>query len=386
MLVFALVLLAAVLVSARARRTILSTSVMFLVAGFLVGRGCLGWLDVTPTSPIVGQLAEVALFSILFVEGASVSVHELITAWHLPGRALLIGMPLTIAGLALGCHFVLGEAWAPSLLVGAILSPTDPVFAAAILEHEAVPLRVRRLLGLESGLNDGLALPVVVVLLSAIGRRSAEPGALAADLGIGIVAGIVVPWIFVRLQRLPFLAAAPGYRPLAGVGIALTLLGLTRALGWNEFLAAFAGGITLASVGEDMVSDVLALGRPLAELFKLGALLLFGAMISPAMLADAGWRGLLFAALALLAVRPAAFVLALAGGGFERREWLAAAWFGPKGFATILYGILMLGAGIPHAARLFSVVTLVTVISVVAHSSTDVLVARTFCQASPETS
>lgn len=146
----------------------------------------------------------------------------------------------------------------------------------------------------------------------------------------------------------------------------------------NVFLAAFAGGVTLATVHSEFAVEFRALGAPLAEALKLAALLVFGAKLRLPWLVQAGASGLLFAAIALVAARPIALVFAFIGGPLERKEWLAAAWFGPKGFASLLYALLLLHAGLPRSEFLFRAVALVIVSSIVAHSSTDVVVARVF--------
>jgi NhaP-type Na+/H+ or K+/H+ antiporter len=377
-LAFGLVLAIAVLLSERARRTVLSTSVLFLVAGFALGGGGLGWLQVDRDGGLVQRFAELALFAILFVDGAGLPVQQLATAWRLPGRALLVGLPLTIGGIALAGRLLLGFGWAEAFLVGAILSPTDPVFVAAILEHQAVPLKLRRLLGIESGLNDGIALPVVMALLGIVGHRRLHLSEAVAEAGLGLAAGVAVPAAFLWLERRRFLGAAERYRPLGGVAVAATLLGLSSFLHLNEYLAAFAGGVCVASITPGLAAELRKLGQPLTEALKLAALLVFGATLRWEWLVAEGWRGPAFAALALLAARPLALVLALFRGGLARREWLAAAWFGPKGFASLFYALLMIAARVPHANRLFDVVALVIVVSIVAHSSTDTVIARTF--------
>ena len=154
-------MLLAVLVSALAKRTILSTAVLFLVAGFVLGPDTTGVLDVRADSPIVGTLAELALFAVLFTDGMRVGWADLRSAWRLPGRALGWGLPLTLLVTAVAAHYVAGLGWAESLLIGAILAPTDPVFASALVGNDKVPARLRHLLNVESGVNDGLALPFV---------------------------------------------------------------------------------------------------------------------------------------------------------------------------------------------------------------------------------
>jgi NhaP-type Na+/H+ or K+/H+ antiporter len=151
LLTFAIVLLLAVLVSALAHRTILSTAVLFLAAGFILGPDTTGGLDVDAESPIVGILAELALFAVLFTDGMRVGWADLRSAWRLPGRALGWGLPLTLLITALAAHFVVGLGWAEALLIGAILAPTDPVFASALVGNEKVPARLRHLLNVESG-------------------------------------------------------------------------------------------------------------------------------------------------------------------------------------------------------------------------------------------
>ena len=157
-LAFGIVLLLAVLVSDLAHRSVLSTAVLFLVAGFVLGPGMAGVIALSPDHPVVTTFAELALFTVLFTDGMRTSIRDLAAAWSLPGRALLFGMPLTLLCTAAAAHWVVSIPWPESLLMGAVLSPTDPVFAAAIVGREEVPERLRRLLNVESGLNDGLAL------------------------------------------------------------------------------------------------------------------------------------------------------------------------------------------------------------------------------------
>jgi NhaP-type Na+/H+ or K+/H+ antiporter len=164
-LIFAITLLVAVLLSGLARRSVLSTAVLFLASGFILG-GALGWVVLRPDEPVVARFAELAIFSVLFTEGMRVSVGDLTSAWRLPGRALLFGLPLTLIATASLAQWVAGLPWGDSLLLGAILSPTDPVFAAAIVGREEAPGRLRHLLNVECGLNDGLALPIVIALIA----------------------------------------------------------------------------------------------------------------------------------------------------------------------------------------------------------------------------
>ena len=173
LLVFAAVLLGAVLLSDLAQRSVLSTAVLFLAAGFVLGPSLVGVLPAGGADEdLVRRLAELALFAVLLTDGARVGARQLVSAWGLPGRALLLGMPLVFVLTALAAWGIAGLGWVEAALLGAVLAPTDPVFASAIVGREEVPARLRHLLNVESGINDGLALPVVLVLLSVLGGES----------------------------------------------------------------------------------------------------------------------------------------------------------------------------------------------------------------------
>jgi len=379
LLVFAVVLLLAVLVSALAKRTILSTAVLFLVAGFVLGPDTTGVLDVHADSPIVATLAELALFAVLFTDGMRVGWADLRAAWHLPGRALGWGLPLTLLVTAVAAHYVAGLGWAESLLIGAILAPTDPVFASALVGNDKVPARLRHLLNVESGVNDGLALPFVIVFLAvAAGSDDLHLGELALEVSLGLVVGVAIPVGAILLERTRFFAASTAYEPLNGLAIGLLVLAVAHETHANLFLAAFAAGITVATFGPRQRAAFEHFGENIAELFKLAALLVFGALISVQFLAEISWPGWVFAVLAIFVARPVALWLSFLRSGLDMREQAAAMWFGPKGFASVVYGLLVLESGITAANEIFHLVALTIVMSILLHSSTDVVVARAF--------
>lgn len=381
LLAFAGVLLLAVLVSSLAHRTILSTAVLFLVAGFVLGPQTTGVLDLAPDSPIVATLAELALFAVLFTDGMRVGWPDLRSAWRLPGRALGWGMPLTLLITALLGKFVVGLDWPEALLVGAVLAPTDPVFAAALVGNERVPGRLRRLLNVESGVNDGLALPFVVLFLAiAAGSDDLHLGELGTELIVGLVIGVAVPWLALRLEKLRLFSASTQYEPLNAVAIGLLVLALGQVTHGNLFLAAFAAGVTVATFGPRQREAFEHFGELIAEVLKLAALLVFGALISLEFLGEISWKGWVFAAAALVVARPLSLAVAFLGSKLSRREQFAAMWFGPKGFASVVYGLLVLESAIPAADHVFHLVAVTVVLSILAHSSTDVVVARLFDQ------
>ncbi|WP_329106895.1 cation:proton antiporter [Streptomyces sp. NBC_01439] len=380
--VFGVALLVAVLLSGLAARTVLSTSLLFLLGGALVSDGFLGLIHITAGSEIVSVTADLALFAVLFTDGMHVSFPKLRQNWRNPARALGLGMPLAMAGMAVITHYLVGLDWTTSFLVGAVLAPTDPVFASAIVGRKEVPARLRQLLNVESGINDGLALPVVLLLIAAAGPTSgqadASVGEIALELGLGLVFGAVLPLLVAGLVRLRLLGAEPKLQPLLPLATGIILYALCHLTHANPYLAAFSAGAVLASVSPEAKTVFEPLGEMLAELAKFAALLVFGALLTPALFGDLSVGGYAAVVLAIVLIRPASLLVSLLGARIERREKLVAAWFGPKGFASVVYGLLVLQAGIPQGEQAYTLIAVCIAFSIIAHSSTDVPIARLF--------
>ncbi|WP_405705347.1 cation:proton antiporter [Streptomyces xanthophaeus] len=380
--VFGVALLVAVLLSGLAARTVLSTSLLFLLGGALVSDGFLGLVHITADSEIVAVTADLALFAVLFTDGMHVSFPKLRENWKNPARALGLGMPLAMVGMALVTHYVAGMDWTTSFLVGAVLAPTDPVFASAIVGRKEVPTKLRQLLNVESGINDGLALPVVLVLIAAAGptagHSEASIGMIGLELGLGLAFGVLLPLIVAGLLRLRLLGAEPKLQPLLPLATGIILYGLCHLTHANPYLAAFSAGAVLATVSPEPKVAFEALGESMAELAKFAALLVFGALLTPQLFGDLSMGGYVAVLLAIFLIRPASLLLSLLGTRLERREKLVAAWFGPKGFASVVYGLLVLQAGIPQGEQAYTLIAVCIAFSIVAHSSTDVPVARLF--------
>ncbi|RZQ64570.1 cation:proton antiporter [Amycolatopsis suaedae] len=378
---FGLALLVAVLLSALAERSALSLPLVFLITGFVIGHGGFGLVTVSSSGDLVRRVADVALFTVLFTDGMRALAPRDRTLWAPPIRALLIGMPLTAAVITLLAWGLTDLPLAAALLLGVILSPTDPVLVSGIVRRSGVPRPLRHALNVESGVNDGLALPAVVVLIAVLGSRDTpDVGTLLGELAGGAALGAVGAAVLAGAARLPVLAVHQRLRPLAPVAVATACYGTAHLLHLNPYLAAFVAGAMVAKTAPQMCGGFQPLGDHLAELMKFLALLVFGALLTGGMLADVPAGGYVVALLALLLARPASLLLSFLGSEFARRQRLAASWFGPKGLASVVYGLYVVQAGIPYASTIFAVVALCVVLSVIAHTTTDVLVARRFRQ------
>ncbi len=377
LIAFACSLFLAVLLSGWAKKTILSSAVLFLAAGILAGSGIVPGTAV-PRLDSLRFVAEVALFSTLFSDGIHTGGFANIRhEWHLAGCALLIGMPLTIFLIALVGHYAAGMNWIVALLLGAALSPTDPVFVSAIFQLDTVPQRIKRALNVESGMNDGLALTAVVVLLSAATTKHGSIPSVIWQLVLGLLIGIAVPWLGIKIEETRLFEAVGVFQPLLAFSLAVLVYSVCLATGANEFLAAFSAGVTTATMSRRASDAFHPFGEIVSELLKLAALLVFGAIMARQLLLPLSWQEYLFLVLAVFAVRPFATALAWVGTNVGPKELLTFGWFGPKGFASVVYGILILQAGLTHAAHLVGVAV---ILSIVVFSSTDIFVGRIFAE------
>jgi NhaP-type Na+/H+ or K+/H+ antiporter len=375
---FGLLLVAGALVSGIAGRTFLSLTAGFVIAGFVLGEGGFEVLDFDPTSQFVQGLAVVALILLLFRDGLEVDEEMLQEAWHLPLRKLVLAMPLTCVLVALVTHALTDLDWTESFLVGALLSPTDPVLSSAVITNPRVPRLIRHSLNLESGLNDGLALPAVLAFTAAAAgdEEFVWWEFVFQDVLVGLVSGLVIAFIASRLMPS---GRALGYeisrhqKALYALGVAFAAYGTaTLPPEGNGFIAVFVAAIALGIWRPDIRDAFANQSQDIIELVKLAIFLVFGAYITLGGLFADGWAAVGIVAFTLLLARPIAVFTALAGtrqAGTAEKAFMA--WFGPKGVATMAFALLVLGSEVPEAERIANIAALTVLVSIIAHGLTD---------------
>jgi NhaP-type Na+/H+ or K+/H+ antiporter len=366
------------LVSGIARRSMLSLTAVFVLAGVVLGQGGIGVLEFSPTSSFVSVLATVALVVILFRDGLEVEGEMLLREWHVPLRALLLAMPITAAIVAVAVAALTDLSWTQAFLVGALLSPTDPVLSSSVVTNPRVPRLIRHSLNLESGLNDGLALPPVLALVAALKAGDTDfvwwhfvlqdvTLGFATGVAIGFAASVLLP------RGGPLTEAIPAHqKALYALGVAFLTYGITTLPPHgNGFIAVYVCAITLGIRRPDIRGYVEARADDIVEIVKLGIFVVFGSLLTLDGLFLDGWAAVAIAAITLLVARPIALAIALIGTGISRAALAFMAWFGPKGVATMTFSLLVLGSGIPGAERIFNIAALVVLCSIVAHGLSD---------------
>jgi NhaP-type Na+/H+ or K+/H+ antiporter len=376
--VFGGLLVLGALVSGLAQRSFLSLTAGFVLAGLLLGQAGFGALDFDPTSQFVQGLAVVALILILFRDGLEVEEEALRREWHLPLRNLALAMPLTAALVALATHTLTDLDWTESFLLGALLSPTDPVLSSVVVTHPRVPRIIRHSLNLESGLNDGLALPAVLAFTAALAGTEDFVWwrFVLQDVLVGAASGLVIAFIASRLMPRDTALGHPisaHQKSLYAVGVAFAAYG-TAVLPpeGNGFIAAFVTAIALGIWRPDIRECFEGRSEDLMEIVKLGVLLVFGATLTFGDLFGDGWTAVAIVVFTLLVARPVAVFTALAGSRqVDAVEKAFMAWFGPKGVATMTFALLVLGSSVAEGERIANIAALAVLTSVIAHGVTD---------------
>jgi NhaP-type Na+/H+ or K+/H+ antiporter len=366
------------LVSGVAHRSLLSLTAVFVLAGFILGDGEARVLHWEPNSPFVGDLATVALMVILFRDGLEVDAEMLQTHWHLPFRKLVLAMPLTAAIVALAAHLLTGLTWTESFLLGALLSPTDPVLSSGVVNNPRVPRLIRHSLNLESGLNDGLALPAVLALSAALASGSEHFVLwrfLLEDIALALATGLTVGYLAARLMPRghSLTADIPAHqKALYALGCGFVAYGIAvLPPHGNGLIAVYVSAITIGILRPDIRSYFAGQAETIVEIVKLGIFVVFGSLLTLHGLFGDGWAAVGVVIVALLVARPVAVFTALAGTATDLATRGFMAWFGPKGVSTMTFSLLVLSQQIAAGPRIFNLAALTVFCSIIAHGLTD---------------
>jgi sodium/hydrogen antiporter len=361
------------------RGTVLSISVLSVAAGLTLAEADAIHIDGSDSAVV--HLFLLALVVTLFSDGLFVERELLAVHWGPVVRALLIAMPLTLGLLALAAKLLFTElSWAEAFLLGSVLSATDPVVTSAVVTSQRVPAAVRHALNLESGLNDGLALPFVlvfIILATPGGDAGTEAAKLVGEAAFGAVLGVVVGQAAGRLtHHLPGGGIVRRYEGIYALGVGLLTYGLADVTFGNGLIAAFVCGISLAVAEHDIADDFVVFSENVSSILQVLTFFAFGGLI-----VATGYHGSIpllvaFIAFALLVARPVAITLAFVRVKLPRPDQAFIAWFGPKGVAGILFAELVLNSGVGEAEAIFETAAFVILASIVAHGLTDTVGTR----------
>ena len=362
--------------AARLGRVGLSSAIVFVAVGFAFTQ-IFDVLHVPAEPELVKVVAEVTLVWMLFADASAVQLTDFRRDLMVYVRLLGVGLPLTILLGGLVAVALLGFGVWPALLVGAALAPTDAALGASVMSDPTVPSRIRRVLNVESGLNDGIATPIVLVAIAGVAADEGiggvhGPGLALVALLVGLLVGVLVGGVggvLIRHARRKRWLSEELSGPAT---LALALLAYTGTLlvDGNGFVAAFVGGLVFGNTAGPGGEKEAYFVEQSADLAAMISWLIFGALAVPAIGHWFEWPVFGYALLSLTAIRMVPVALALLGSGFDRFSVAFIGWFGPRGLASVIFALLALEDLGPAAQEVTATIALTVLLSVGAHGLT----------------
>lgn len=368
------------IVSSRLSTTVITGPIVFVSFGLIVGPEVLDVVDLSLDNEVVRTLAVLTLILVLYTDASRIDFRVLRQSSQIPLRLLVLGLPLTIA-LGAGFAALLFEGldlWEVALLA-AVLAPTDAALGQAVVTNPRVPVRIRQALNVESGLNDGLAVPFIVFFIA--GAAATEELQSTSfwiefalkQIGVGLLVGLGVglagAWLVERSTHRGWIGHS--FQRLAIVGLAVLAFALAESIDGNGLIAVFVGGLSVGNVTRHHKGKLLDFSEQEGELLALLTFMIFGGAFLGAALDELTWRIALYAVLSLTIIRFVPVAISLIGMRLQRDTVAFLGWFGPRGLASIVFGLLVLETtDIAGRQEIFLVAVWTIFLSVIAHGLT----------------
>lgn len=387
LLIFSSVFFVFALISRRISGTLITGPMLFTMAGLVLGSTLLSMGDMTYSTGVIHTLAEITLVLVLAADASRISATSLREFGSIPARLLLIGLPLTILTGTLAGQFVLtGFGLLGAALLASILAPTDAALGASVLSNKSVPQPIRQSLNIESGLNDGIALPAVLFFACFfnMAHQSGEENwivFLALQLSLGPLVGALSGWIGGHLIGLALRHGwiTEGAQGVAAMALAVIAFSIAETVGGNGFIAAFVCGLAYGNLSVRYSAFLHEFTETESQTLAHLTFFLFGLVILPTVLSDVQPETLVYAMLSLTLVRMIPVAIAMIGKGYHLPTIAFLGWFGPRGLASLLFALLILeDLDVDFATEIERVVAVTVLLSIVLHGMTAAVFSRTY--------
>ena len=379
--IIGIVIIVSALLSGLVDKSGLPQVAVFIFMGAALGPAGFGVFDMKLDSPVLHVVSTLSLTLVLFTDAVTLNTKEVRQRAGLAFRMLGPGTVVCAALTALAAWWLLGIAPASAAILGAALASTDPVLLRGLLRRRDIPVEARHALQLESGLNDVVLLPIVIVAIALTGQTDAA-AATFAKMGFGLFilgpgAGIAIGLIAVSALDLirKRIGIRRDYESLYSLGVAFSAFAAAEAVHGSGFLAAFAAGLTIAALDVELCDCFIEYGGVTAEMLLLFTFVIFGSSLIWTGFVGLDARTVIFAVFTIL-VRVPVYLVSLIGSKVDRRGRLLIAWFGPRGLSSLLLILLPVFAGVAGSDRLFRVSALIVLISVIVHGASPMLLTR----------
>ncbi|MBW2707392.1 MAG: cation:proton antiporter [Deltaproteobacteria bacterium] len=365
------------LVAGRLERAATSGPIVFVVAGLLMGPLGLGWFDGDISRTGLRVLADLTLALILFIDAANADLAILKRQFRIPSRMLIVGLPGVIfLGTIIAALLFDTLSLFEAAILGTILAATDAALGKAVITNKAVPVQIREGLNIESGLNDGLCVPILFVFIALALGSGTEGGStmlalklVTQELGIGLVVGLgltaVGTWLLRWCWNQGWVTEI--WKQIPVVGLAIACFSVAQSLHGSGYIAAFTGGLLFGFMAKEATHRLVLAAEGTGETLALMTWMLFGATVIGQSVQHFTWEMLVYALLSLTVIRMLPIFLSLTGTGESAASKLFLGWFGPRGLASIVFAIIVVNKGVPAAKFIAMVVVLTVFFSLVAH-------------------
>ena len=361
-------------------RTPVNGAVVFTAFGMLFGPMGAGFLNLDVNAEGMRLIAELTLAVVLFTDAAKVNFRVLRQFITLPVRLLLIGLPLTILlGFGLGILMFDGLTLLELAILATMLAPTDAALGEAVVTNQTVPRRIRESLNVESGLNDGICVPILFVFI-VLATGEGDQGLptllafqlVAEEIGIGLAAGVAVTTLGIALLKLADRRdwITEDWRQWPVVAMAFVCFAMAQLLGGSGFIAAFTGGFLFVRMEKQQKEALLLPAEAVGDTLSLLTWVIFGAGVVGSAIGSFSWNDLLYALLSLTAIRMVPVFIVLADTDLRLDEKLFMGWFGPRGLASIVFAVIVLNEHLRGGDTMTMTVICTVILSVVAHGIT----------------
>ena len=379
-------------------RTPINGAIVFAAVGLALGPLGFGILSMEVDAEELRTLAELTLALVLFTDASNANFSELKKSFHIPQRLLLIGLPITILlGFGAGVILFDGLTLLEIAIIATMLAPTDAALGKAVVTNESVPDNIREGLNVESGLNDGICVPILLIFLALATSTGNEGGTsmlafklVAEAVGIGVAAGAGLTLVGVLLLKN---CVAKGWitetwRQFSVPALAVTCFAVAQWFGGSGFIACFVGGMLFGGIAKEKKHKFLLAAEGTGDTLALITWVVFGAVVVGRSIESLSWEVVLYALLSLTLIRMIPVFLVLTGMNLRTDEKLFIGWFGPRGLASIVFAVIVLNEHLPGGDTISMTVVCTIILSVIAHGLSanplvSVLVARIKARVNP---
>ena len=377
LVIFAVFILIYSAIAGAIERTWISGAIIFTAFGLLIGPVGLNLISFKADREAIRTLAELTLALVLFTDAAGADMGVLRKFERLPVRLLLVGLPLTILlGFGVGALFFQKLTLFEVGLLTTMLAPTDAALGKAVVTNETVPNAVRQGLNAESGLNDGICVPILFVFLALATGKAGDEGTwhlaiklVAEEIGIGLIVGLLptllAVWLLKIAWRRNWLTETWIQIPI--VALALSCFAAAQSIGGSGFIAAFSGGLLFGTLAKQHREEFLRAAEGTGDTMALITWVIFGAAVASKVVGIFSWNVVLYAILSLTLIRMLPVYFSLTGLAVNTEGKLFIGWFGPRGLASIVFAVIVLNADLPGGGTLAMTTVCTVIFSIILH-------------------